>query len=110
MVAVAFQHSEPYRSTLRTLLLKICILVRILMIVDLQTGLSPAKAWFAWLILMSISLSQSPDAVTLLPRYANSSTFSSGLPSILMGSLLFEFSCKTCVFLALTLRPKYWLL
>ena len=42
MIAVVFQHSEPCRSTLRTLLLKICIFVRILMIVDLQTGLSIA--------------------------------------------------------------------
>jgi len=40
MVAVVFQHSGPYMNTLRTLLLKICILVRILMIVDLRRALA----------------------------------------------------------------------
>ena len=68
MVAVVFQHSDPYRRTLSTLLLKMRSLVCMLRHVVLQMGFSIAKAWLALLILVLISLAQSPSVVTLLPR------------------------------------------
>ncbi|KAH3809575.1 hypothetical protein DPMN_137948 [Dreissena polymorpha] len=68
MVAVVFQHLGPYRRTLTTLLLKMRSLVCMLRFVVLQMGFRIAKAWLALLILVLISLSQSPSVVTLLPR------------------------------------------
>lgn len=52
----------------------------------------------ALLILVSISLLQSPVVVTLLPRYVNFSTSSIGLLSISTGLLLVVFTHKTCLF------------
>ncbi|KAH3823154.1 hypothetical protein DPMN_124953 [Dreissena polymorpha] len=68
MVAVVFRHSDPYRRTLSTLLLTMRSLVCMLRLVVLQMGFSIAKAWLALLILVLISLAQSPSVVTLLPR------------------------------------------
>ncbi|KAH3810744.1 hypothetical protein DPMN_139141 [Dreissena polymorpha] len=52
MVAVVFQHSDPYRRTLSTLLLKMRSLMCLLRLVILQMGFSIAKAWLALLILV----------------------------------------------------------
>lgn len=63
-----FQHSEPYRRTLSTLLLQILIFLWMLGDEDLHISFNIAKVWFALLMLVSISMLQSPVVVTLLPR------------------------------------------
>ena len=50
------------------LLLKILILVWTLRLLVLHTDFSMAEAWLALLILVSISWSQSPVVVTLVPK------------------------------------------
>ena len=71
-------YSDPYKRTLRTLLLRILILVWMLP-VDLHMDFNIKKSWLVLLILVLVSLSQSPVVVTLILRYVNSSTSSSGL-------------------------------
>lgn len=80
MVVEVFQHSEPYRRTPRTLILKILTIVWVLRPVDLQTVLSIEKVWLALVIRVLISWSQSLSVVILLPKYTNSITSSNGLP------------------------------
>ncbi|KAH3861148.1 hypothetical protein DPMN_024076 [Dreissena polymorpha] len=67
MVAVVFPHSDSYSRTLSKLHLKKKSFVCVLSLV-LEMGFSIAKAWLALLILLLISLAQSPSVVTLLPR------------------------------------------
>ena len=64
-------YSDPYKRTLRTLLLRILILVWMLP-VDLHMDFNIKKSWLVLLILVLVSLSQSSIVVTLIPRYVNS--------------------------------------
>ena len=65
---VIFQHSDRQSNTLRTLLLKILILVFTLSCFDFQTAFRLPKAWFALANLACTSLPLSPSVLTLLPR------------------------------------------
>ena len=66
---VTLHVSDPYSSTDLTLLLKMCTdLVRVLMFVDLQTGLRVITACLALLILAFTSSSAPPVTEITLPR------------------------------------------
>lgn len=93
------------QKELSTLLLKIGNLVWMLSAVHLHIGLNIAKACFAMLILVSISLLKSPVLVTLLLRYVNSSTSSIDLLLISTRLLLGVFTRTTYVFSVLTCNP-----
>ena len=67
MVTVVFQHSDPCKRTLRTLILKILILGCMLGSDYPHMGLSMAKAWLALLIPILISLSQSHSSSSYCP-------------------------------------------
>ena len=90
-------YSDPYKRTLRTLLLRILILVWMLP-VDLHMDFNIKKSWLVLLILVLVSLSQSPVVVTLILRYVNSSTSSSGLLFTSIWLQLVVFMRRTWVF------------
>ena len=62
--------SEPYRSTDFTFESNIFNLVLVEMVVILQTGLTMAKTWRAFVILALMSSSVPPVWLILLPRYS----------------------------------------
>ena len=74
--SVALHVSEPYRRTGFTLVLNILNLVFLDITFDLHTSLSIAKAVLAFPILASMSRSDPPSLLMLLPRYVKSSTSS----------------------------------
>ena len=81
---IALHVSEPYRRTDFTLVLNILNnLVFLDITFDLHTGLSIAKAVLAFPILASMSRSDPPSLLMLLPRYVKSSTSSIASPSSL---------------------------
>ena len=67
-LAVNFQHSESYRSTLRTLLLHSLSFVFNFSCLDFQMDFSIVKGWLAFLIL-DLAYFESPPVVILLPIY-----------------------------------------
>ena len=68
-LAVSFQHSEPYRSTLRTLRLHSLNFVFNFSCLEFQMGFSIMKGWLSFLIL-DLAYFESSSVVILLPMYA----------------------------------------
>ena len=96
---VALHVSVPYRSTDFTLVLEITS--------DLHTGLRIAKAVLAFPILASMSRSDPPSLLMLLPRFEESSTSSIASPSSLMLSTFLVLTFITSGLDLLILRPIF---
>ena len=86
ILVVSFQHSVPNSKTLRTLLLKILILVLVPTCFNFQMFFSMEKDWLALVILELTSHLESPYVAILLPRCVNSftSSMSPGLEKIMI--------------------------